>query len=97
LLNGYSEKAKKINTQTALKKDRTESGIKDNIQEYFFEKLFSSYKSTSGNVRKQEVLDAAVEHLPPDIKSAVWRLHGMFGFSIHDSELHILTCYSLKV
>jgi len=83
LLDSYSEKAKKINTQTALKKDRTESGIKDTIQEHFFDKLFASYKSVSGNARKQEVLDAAVERLPPDIKSAIWRLHGMFTFSIH--------------
>ena len=28
-------------------------------------------------------MDAAVERLPLDIKSAVWRLHGMFYFSIH--------------
>ncbi|KAF8803001.1 hypothetical protein BYT27DRAFT_7110917 [Phlegmacium glaucopus] len=76
-LNGYSEKAKKINTRTALKKDRTESGIKDTIQEHFFNKLFSSYKSVSGNAGKQAVLDAAIDRLPPDIKSAIWRLHGI--------------------
>jgi hypothetical protein len=80
LLNNYSDKAKTINTRTALKKDRTESGIKDTIQEHFFDKLFSSYKSISGNLRKQEALDNAVERLPPDIKSAVWRLNGISSF-----------------
>ena len=72
-----------------------ESGIKDTIQEHFFDKLFSSYKTTSGNVRKQEALDAAVERLPPDIKSAVWRLHGMFAFSI--PLLHNLTSHLLNI
>jgi uncharacterized protein YihD (DUF1040 family) len=95
LLKNYTEKAKKINTRTALKKDRTESGIKDTIQEHFFDKLFSSYKSVSGNIRKQEVLNAAVERLPPDIKSAIWRLRGMLVIFIQPAP--VFRHYLLKV
>jgi len=67
-----------VGNKTALKKHRTETGIKDTTQEHFLEKLFASYKGKSGTRKKQDALDAAVGQLPPDITSAVWRIDGTF-------------------
>jgi hypothetical protein len=77
-LDSYLSQAKEVGNKTALKKNRTETGIKDTTQEHFLEKLFASYKGKSGTRKKQEALDAAVEHLPPNITSAVWRIEGTF-------------------
>ena len=39
-----------------------QTGIKDTVQEFYFEKLFSSYKGKHGPHVKQQALDAAVAH-----------------------------------
>jgi hypothetical protein len=75
-LDSYLEKATVIGSKTELKKARTQTGIKDTVQEYHFEKLFSSYKGKLGPHAKQQALDAAVAELPDDITSPVWRLQG---------------------
>ena len=61
-----------------MKTLRTEKGIKDTVQEFFLEKLFSSYKGKHGLKAKQDALDAAVAALPLDITSLVWRLQGFY-------------------
>ena len=61
-----------------MKSLRTEKGIKDTVQEFFLEKLFSSYKGKHGPKAKQDALDAAVAALPLDITSPVWRLQGFY-------------------
>lgn len=77
-LDSFLNQAKDVGNKTALKKLRTETGIKDTTQEFFLEKLFASYKGKIGIRKKQEALDAAVDHLPPNITSAVWRIDGTF-------------------
>ena len=78
ILDSYLSQAKTVGNKTALKKHRTETGIKDTTQEHFLEKLFASYKGKSGTRKKQEAFDAAVGQLPPDITSPVWRIDGTF-------------------
>ena len=55
-LDSYLTQAKIVGNKTGLKKHRTETGIKDTIQEHFLEKLFASYKGKSGTKQKQEAL-----------------------------------------
>ncbi|KAF8204045.1 hypothetical protein BJ912DRAFT_841196 [Pholiota molesta] len=76
-LNTYYEHAKTVGTKTMLKQLRTDSGIKDTVQEHFLEKLFSAYKSKRGAKAKEDALAAAVNALPDDITSPVWRLQGL--------------------
>ena len=59
---------------------RTESGVKDTVQEHFLDKLFASYKGKQGTQAKQAALDSAIQSLPPNITSAVWRLKSIFIF-----------------
>jgi hypothetical protein len=75
-LRHFLEEACKLYTKTALKNERTETGIKDTYQEFFLERLFSSYKDVSGKGDKQKALDAAVASLPEKTTSPVWRIAG---------------------
>lgn len=65
-----------VGNKTKLQKERTNTGIKDTIQEHFFDRLFSSYEKVNGVQAKQDTLDAAVDSLPEDITNPVWRLKG---------------------
>ena len=78
-LAAFLNRAKEVGARTFLKKMRTESGVKDTVQEHFLDKLFASYKGKQGTQAKQAALDSAVQSLPPDITSAVWRLKGRFS------------------
>lgn len=73
-LSSFFELAKSIGTKTRIKTEKTETGIKDTVQEFFLDKLYTSYKNTKPNQTKQEALDVAINNLPPDITSPVWRL-----------------------
>ncbi|KAF8178467.1 hypothetical protein BJ912DRAFT_1045365 [Pholiota molesta] len=77
ILNGYFREASKIGAKSRLKASRTNTGIKDTVQEFFFDKLFDSYKAKQGPIAKQEALDRAIRDLPSDITSPVWRLKGL--------------------
>ena len=77
-LDSYFTEAKTIGAKTRLKMMRTETGIKDTVQEFFLEKLFASYKHKQGPMAKQDALNAAVANLPLDITSPVWRLQGTY-------------------
>ena len=76
----FLDHAKEVGAKTVLKKMRTESGVKDTIQEYYLDKLFASYKGKQGAQAKQAALNSAVQSLPGDISSAVWSLKGIFTF-----------------
>ncbi|KAJ3509457.1 hypothetical protein NLJ89_g5213 [Agrocybe chaxingu] len=76
-LESFFSLAKVVGTRTAMKEARTETGIKDPIQEHFLDGLHNAYKSERGIPKKQAALDAAVERLPPCITSPVWRLTGL--------------------
>lgn len=76
----FLDRAKEVGAKTVLKKMCTESGVKDTIQEYYLDKLFASYKGKQGAQAKQAALNSAVQSLPGDISSAVWRLKGIFTF-----------------
>ncbi|KAF8966226.1 hypothetical protein BDZ97DRAFT_1657897 [Flammula alnicola] len=76
-LDSYFQKATIIGSKTELKKARTQTGIKDTVQEFHFKKLFSSYKGKHGPQAKQRALDAVIAELPSDITSPVWRLQGL--------------------
>jgi len=81
-LASFFNRAKEVGTKTILKKMRTESGVKDTVQEHFLDKLFASYKGKQGTQAKQAALDSAVQSLPPNITSAVWRLKGIFTLKL---------------
>lgn len=72
-LQNFSEKAKTLYSKTALTKARTQTGVKDTFQEFFFDRLFSSYKHKRG-IDKQRALDEAICALPDEITSPIWRL-----------------------
>ncbi|KAF8164203.1 hypothetical protein BJ912DRAFT_1150335 [Pholiota molesta] len=76
ILDGYFQEARDTGAKSRLKIARTNTGIKDTMQEFFLERLFNSYKSAKG-AAKQKALDKAIDDLPPDIKSPVWRLKGL--------------------
>ena len=75
-LQSYYDKATVVGNKTALKVLRTEQGIKDTVQEFFLDKLFTSYSSKKGLAQKKQALDDAVRRLPEDITSPVWRING---------------------
>ena len=77
-LGAFFDRAKEVGAKTVLKKMRTESGVKDTVQEHFLDKLSASYKGKQGTQAKQAALDSAVQSLPPNITSAVWRIKGIF-------------------
>jgi len=77
-LGAFFNRAKEVGAKTVLKKMRTESGVKDTVQEHFLDKLSASYKGKHGTQAKQAALDSAVQSLPPNITSAVWRIKGIF-------------------
>ena len=76
---------------------RTESGVKDNVQEHFLDKLFASYKGKQGTQAKQAALDSAIQSLPSNITSAVWRLKSIFAFCNLSKPFSINVYYILKV
>jgi hypothetical protein len=84
-LAAFHDRAKEVGAKTFLRKMRTESGVKDTVQEHFLDKLFTSYKGKHGTQAKQAALDSAVQSLPPNITSAVWRLKGII--SLEDTLL----------
>lgn len=86
-LHSYFEKASVIGSKTDLKKARTEKGIKDTVQEFHLEKLFSSYKGKHSPHAKRQALDAAIAELPPDITSPVWQLQGHSTISLRISRV----------
>ena len=85
-LQSYYDKATVVGNKIALKVLRTEQGIKDTVQEFFLDKLFTSYSSKKGLAQKKQALDDAVRRLPEDITSPVWRINGRW--------LCWLTCFS---
>lgn len=76
----YFEKATVVGNKTALKNLRTEKGVKDTIQEFFLDKLFTSYSGKKGLAQKKQALDNAVRQLPNNITSPVWRIDGELLF-----------------
>ena len=79
-LSAFHDRAKEVGAKTFLRKMRTESGVKDTVQEHFLDKLFASYKGKQGTQAKQAALDSALQSLPSNITSAVWRLKGILHF-----------------
>ena len=79
-LAAFHDRAREVGAKTFLRKMRTESGVKDTVQEHFLDKLFASYKGKQGTQAKQAALDSAVQSLPSNITSAVWRLKGILTF-----------------
>ncbi|KAJ7603920.1 hypothetical protein FB45DRAFT_1085359 [Roridomyces roridus] len=76
-LRTFFQEATTLFTQTKVKNMRTASGIKDTFQLVFLEKLFDSYKKKRGVPARQAALDEAIQQLPAEITSPVWRLHGL--------------------
>jgi hypothetical protein len=67
-LAAFHDRAKEVGAKTYLKKMRTESGVKDTVQEHFLDKLFASYKGKQGTQAKQTALDSAVQSLPSNLQ-----------------------------
>ncbi|KAF9070032.1 hypothetical protein BDP27DRAFT_1420468 [Rhodocollybia butyracea] len=62
---------------TKIKEARTETGLKDTYQNFFIERLFSSYKTRRGVDQKQTALNKAISDLPREMMSPVWRIRGL--------------------
>lgn len=71
-LENYHSQAITIGAKTKLKNARTETGIKDTFQEFFFEQLFASYKLKDSPKAKQDALNVMCAQLSVDITSPVW-------------------------
>lgn len=87
-LDIYYDHAQTVSAKTKLKQLRTESGIHDTVQEFFFDKLFSAYENKRGTKAREEALAAAMDQLPSYITSPVWQLQGV---SHEQHYLKILT------
>ncbi|KAG8919405.1 hypothetical protein FRC02_001686 [Tulasnella sp. 418] len=68
--------ATQVGTKTAIKNLKTEQGIKDTYQDFFLDQLFSSHKGTSGQ-RAEQLLHSAIDKLPINISSPIWRIKGL--------------------
>ncbi|KAF9472390.1 hypothetical protein BDN70DRAFT_938219 [Pholiota conissans] len=88
-LDSYFVEAQTIGAKTKLKTSRTNTGIKDTVQEFFFDKVFESYEKKQGPAAKQQALDNAVAELPSDITSPVWRLRGKVSYMITCEQAEI--------
>lgn len=73
-LETFAGFAKTLYSKTKFTKHRTDTGVKDTMQDYFLDKLFASYKHVTGSDPKERALNAAIEALPDEITSPVWRL-----------------------
>jgi len=76
-LRSYFTNAKLVGKKTAVKAQKTQNGIKDTIQDFFLDRLFTSYKGRYGP-SAQRALDEAAAALPDDITSPVWRIKGSY-------------------
>ncbi|KAJ7482082.1 hypothetical protein B0H11DRAFT_1724154, partial [Mycena galericulata] len=67
--------ASAIGGQTAFKKMKTESGIKDTFQGAFLERIFAiSTKKGRTRIQKKADISAALRTFPTEITSPVWRI-----------------------
>ncbi|KAI0638708.1 hypothetical protein C8Q77DRAFT_1183595 [Trametes polyzona] len=73
-LRSYFTMASVPGAKTTIKKERTQSGIKDTFQLAHLETLFKSYKNKRGYTAKQVALSAAIEDLPEHTTNPVWRI-----------------------
>ncbi|KAJ6459108.1 hypothetical protein C8R47DRAFT_1059420 [Mycena vitilis] len=73
----FTEASEKLDTKTRVQNSRTEHGLKDKFQMVFLNRLFDSYKKTTGATRKRAALDAAVAALPTNTMSPVWRIKSL--------------------
>ncbi|KAK1226230.1 hypothetical protein PQX77_010812 [Marasmius sp. AFHP31] len=76
VLHEHFEAAKTGASDTALRKMRTATGIKDTYQMYFVDKLLNSHGRRRG-INKRRALDAAIETLPARTTSGVWRIKSL--------------------
>ncbi|KAH9482828.1 hypothetical protein JR316_0004928 [Psilocybe cubensis] len=74
ILQSYLNLASSIGSKTKLKTEKTKTGIKDTYQDFFLEKLLTSYAKKKGPMEKQAALDEAIQNLPDDIISPIWDL-----------------------
>ncbi|KAK1231629.1 hypothetical protein PQX77_005252 [Marasmius sp. AFHP31] len=76
-LNEHFHLTKQIKNDTRMKKERTRTGLKDTYQMFFVDKLLKSYKSRRTDVTKTLALNRAVQDLPLETMSPVWRIRGL--------------------
>ncbi|KAK7043938.1 hypothetical protein VNI00_008104 [Paramarasmius palmivorus] len=77
-LSAQFDTAKTLHAGNRLKQMQTESGLKDRYQMFFIDRLLNSYKSRRGtSTTKQNTLDAAIQTLPINTSSPVWRIRAL--------------------
>ncbi|KAF8515093.1 hypothetical protein JB92DRAFT_3156825 [Gautieria morchelliformis] len=76
-LTSYFNAARAVRNQMRITKAKTASGIQDTYQDFFLKRLELSYKKHIGRSAKQVALDHAVEQLPAETNSPVWRIAGL--------------------
>ncbi|OSD07688.1 hypothetical protein PYCCODRAFT_1358054, partial [Trametes coccinea BRFM310] len=91
LLKSQFDNAKRVGGQSAVKTDRTRTGLKDTYQGHFIERLFK-VTTQRGKTRAEKEADVEKlrESFPPDdlIMSPVWRIKGFDPHS--DTPVEIL-------
>ena len=67
-----------IGNKTKAERTKTEKGVKDTFQEYFLDKLYSSYKNKRAIADKRQALKECIQTMPEATTSPVLRLKGEF-------------------
>jgi hypothetical protein len=75
-LHSIFAEGSRIGGQTASKKLGTSTGLKDNFQMFFLEKIWNATKVRGGKKAKEEALQRVLATLPEDTNSPVWRITG---------------------
>ena len=68
--------AKQVGNQTAIKNEKTKTGLKDTYLDGFLDRMAASYKDCRGTTAKQSALDEFVATLPQNVLSPIWRIRG---------------------
>ncbi|KAJ3765406.1 hypothetical protein FB446DRAFT_795079 [Lentinula raphanica] len=76
-LRSYFADAKTLGSKTKVKGDHTSSSVKDTFQEYFLDRLFSSYAKKRTVDTRQAALEHEIRMLPEETTSPVWRIKGL--------------------
>lgn len=90
-LDDFFASAQTLFTKSRLKKERTNTGIKDTIQEHFLEQIFKAVNEASGKPDKVAAIRRTVSTFPENITSPVWRLAGaLVGQQLSYSHAHMM-------
>ncbi|KAJ7260975.1 hypothetical protein C8J57DRAFT_1232533 [Mycena rebaudengoi] len=89
-LRSQFTEASVVGGKESFRRRKTESGIKDNFQAVFLERIFAvSTKKKRSKVQKQADVSAVLQTLPTDITSPVWRIKGFVKYFWRDAVARV--------